>query len=70
MRILYDKRFDIADILLGDDRAELTSEMVGEDIVLDFAGEKLVRIEVQRASQHLDLDLLENASVYESKVST
>lgn len=70
MKILYDKRFDIADIELGNDRAELTSEMVREDIILDFAGDTLARIEVQRASHHLEQGLLKNALVYEGEVST
>ncbi|GEM_PF-5843998 len=70
MKIRYDKKFDIADIILSDDLAELTSEIVRDDFVLDFAGDVLVRIEVQQASQHLDQHILKTAEVYQDTVET
>ncbi len=70
MKVLYDQRFDIADIVLtSSELSNLTSEVVGEDIVLDFCGDQLVRIEVQRASKHLDSELLKSAKVFKGKVS-
>lgn len=70
MKVRYDKKFDIADVILSDDLMEITSEVVRDDFVLDFAGEVLVRIEVQQASQHLDAHLLKGAEAYRSTVET
>ncbi|MBI2885691.1 MAG: DUF2283 domain-containing protein [Chloroflexi bacterium] len=70
MKVRYDRKFDIADIILSDDLAGLTSELVRDNFVLDFAEEILVRIEVQQASQHLDSRLLEGAETYQSTVGT
>lgn len=69
MKIRYDKRFDIADTLLSSELSELMSEIVREDIILDFSGDVLVRIEVQRASRHLKPALLKAAEVYSGVTS-
>ncbi len=61
MKLIYDATHDIADIVLSDDLDDLTSEVVRDDLVLDFAGDVLVRIEVQEASRHLPADLLATA---------
>ena len=50
MKVRYDKKFDIADIILSDDLTEITSEVVRDDFVLDFTGEVLVRIEAYRST--------------------
>ena len=59
MRVVYEERTDVVTIYFLSERTQVTSELVDEDIILDFAeGGRLAAIEIIGASERLDLAVL------------
>ena len=57
MKITYDDKSDLLYIRLDESKQDVINKRVTDDIVLDIgAGERIVGIEILKASSHVDLN--------------
>lgn len=59
MKITYDTKYDLLYLALKDDRGQVVTQRLNDDVAVDFdADGHIVGIEVLSASKHIDLSSL------------